>query len=93
MDTMTHPVTSTAATSVMDFCRGHAEKFRLLMAVGDGDIGAHRNMEPEDDIKIERLWKAGKTFAQIARVMGMTDCTPRNRLLKMGYTREELKRR
>jgi DNA invertase Pin-like site-specific DNA recombinase len=90
---MTHPVTSTAATSVMDFCRGHAEKFRLLMSVGGGDIGSHRMMEPEDDQKIERLWKAGKTFTEIADKLGLTDCTPRNRLLKMGYTKEELKRK
>jgi hypothetical protein len=90
---MTHPVTSTAATSVMDFCRGHAEKFRLLMAVGGGEIGAHRMSEPEDDAKIERLWKSGKNYAQIARVMGIDPETPKNRLLKMGYTKEELKRK
>ena len=90
---MTHPVTSTAATSVMDFCRGHAHKYRLLMSVGDGDIGAHRMMEPEDDRRIERLWKSGKNFTEISRIMGTTYNTPRNRLLKMGYSKEELKRR
>jgi DNA invertase Pin-like site-specific DNA recombinase len=77
----------------MDYCRSASAKYRLLMSVGGGDIGAHRMMEPEDDRRIERMFKSGNTITEIAERMGTTYGTPRNRLLRMGYTKEDLKKR
>jgi hypothetical protein len=77
----------------MDYCRSASAKYRLLMAVGGGDIGSERMLDQEDDRHIERMWKAGKSMPDIAAEMGIHRTTPRYRLLRMGYTTEELKRR